>query len=368
MTASVARAALAGLAVALAAGAHPKHPKHTEAELEELYARFQRQFHRHETGKDFQPRRFAAFKKNVDSAYTLNLEQGINCTDLFDDKKCVFGITKFADLFQDEFAATRLGYRRVALRPHAKVLDLGPNLTAVSSVDWRKRGAITPVKDQGECGSCWAFSATEEIESAVFMKTGQLKTLSTQQIISCDKQDDGCDGGDTVTAYHYVEKAGGIDSASDYPDKSHTTGRTGKCSWDHEESAHVSGFTYATKPCNEGACRSQNEKALAAATAQHGPVSICVNAGGEGWQLYKGGVYSRRCSAAASDLDHCVQLVGFNSAASTPYWIVRNSWNSDWGEEGFMRLAMGKNLCGVADEATIVQVSSSEAASSPVVV
>jgi len=346
-------------------GAPPK--QHSEAELELMYKRFRQEFRHPDVDEVHEARKFAAFKRNVARAYALNSEQGIDCEDLFEDVDCVFGITKFADMFQDEFAATRLGYRRAAVRPHAPVLALEANLSAVSAVDWRQRGAVTPVKDQGECGSCWAFSATEEIESALFMSTGQLKQLSTQQVISCDKKDDGCDGGDTVTAYQYVEKAGGIDLASDYPDRSHVSGNTGKCSWDHKEATHVSGFTWATKPCENGSCRFQNEKALAASLAQHGPVSICVNAGGSGWDLYKGGVYSRKCSAAAKDLDHCVQLVGFDATASPGYWIVRNSWNTDWGEKGFMRLAMGKNLCGVADEATLVQVTGERAADALVV-
>lgn len=326
-----------------------------------MYARFQREFHGPSANGEPNPRRFAAFKQNVGRGYALNLDQGINCTDLFDDPQCVFGITKFADMFQDEFNSARLGYRRRTLRPNAPVLELNASLTAVSAIDWRQKGALTPVKDQGDCGSCWAFSATEEIESAVFMSTGKLEQLSTQQIISCDKQDDGCDGGDTVTAYRYVQKAGGIDLASDYPDKSHSSGRTGRCTWDKKKAAGVTGFAYATKPCSKGSCKSQDEKALAAATTQHGPVSICVNAGGSGWDMYKKGVYSRKCSGAASELDHCVQLVGFDQTGSTPYWILRNSWNTDWGEAGFMRLAMGKNLCGVADEATIVHVAGAEA-------
>merc|ERR1712232_134003 len=121
----------------------------------------------------------------------------------------------------------------------------------------------------------WAFSTTEEIESAVFMATGKLETLSTQQIISCDKKDDGCDGGDTVTAYKYVQKAGGLDTASDYPDKSHKTGKTGKCTWDKKAVAKVSGFTYATKPCDKGQCKNQDEDALALALDTKGPISIC---------------------------------------------------------------------------------------------
>merc|ERR1711953_11500 len=127
-----------------------------------------------------------------------------------------------------------------------------------TSVDWRSKGAVSAVKDQGECGSCWAFSATEEIESQIFMTTGKLPQLSTQQIISCDKTDGGCDGGNTETAYAYVEKAGGIDTAADYPDKSHQTGRTGKCIWNKKEVAKVTGFAYATKPCDRGQCKHQD--------------------------------------------------------------------------------------------------------------
>merc|ERR1719454_1119926 len=122
-----------------------------------------------------------------------------------------------------------MGYKPAQAHPDARVLswdEIGTT-SADSTVDWRTKGAVTPVKDQGDCGSCWAFSATEEIESAVFMATGKLETLSTQQIISCDKTDQGCNGGDTVTAYKYVEKSGGLDSASDYPDKSHNSGKSG---------------------------------------------------------------------------------------------------------------------------------------------
>lgn len=288
----------------------------------------------------------------------MNMEQGVNCTDLFDDPNCVFGITKFSDLSGDEFAATRLGFKPVEDRDNVNVLTLEDLPAAPDAVDWRPKGAVTSVKDQGQCGSCWAFSTTEEIESQVFMATGALPTLSTQQIISCDKgQDQGCDGGDTVTAYKYVQKAGGLDTGADYPDKSHKSGNTGKCTWDKKVAAKVTGFTYATKPCNSGACKNQDEDALAAALAAKGPVSICVNAAGNGWQSYKRGVFSKKCSGASSKLDHCVQLVGYDKSGATPYWIVRNSWNTDWGIDGYMHLEMGKNLCGVADEATIVQAT-----------
>merc|ERR1712232_1505027 len=136
-------------------------------------------------------------------------------TDFFDGDDCVFGITKFSDLFEDEFAKTKLGYKAHEEDFNATVLSFQDIVVAPTTVDWRPKGAVSAVKDQGDCGSCWAFSATEEIESQIFMSTGKLPKLSTQQIISCDKTDDGCDGGNTETAYKYVTKAGGIDTAAE---------------------------------------------------------------------------------------------------------------------------------------------------------
>merc|ERR1712232_761082 len=140
--------------------------------------------------------------------------------------------------------------------------------------------------------------------------------------------------------------------------KSYKSGKTGKCTWDKKEVVKVSGFTYTTKPCGKGACKHQDENAMATALAAKGPTSICVNA--ESWQNYKRGIYSKKCSSAADDMDHCVQVVGFDKSGAKPYWIVRNSWTTDWGIKGYMYLEMGKNLCGVANEATIPEVSKFE--------
>jgi C1A family cysteine protease len=301
---------------------------------------------------------FFAFQANVMSAYALNEEQGVHCTDFFDGADCVFGITKFSDMFQDEFAKTSLGYKPSKEIANATVLNLEELLSdAPTSVDWRTKGAVSPVKDQNACGSCWAFSATEEIESQMFMKSGKLPILSTQQLVACDMVDLGCDGGNTENAYAYVKKAGGLDTARDYPDTSSSSGDTGRCKWDKKEVAKITGFTYATKPCNDGPCKHQDEDALAAALVAKGPISICVNAGSDAWQSYQKGVFSKKCSADASLIDHCVQLVGFDKSGPTPYWIVRNSWNTDWGMDGYMHLAMGHNLCGIANDATIADVA-----------
>jgi len=341
-------AVLAGFALAQAVAKYP-----TEDEMETMYQRFQNENPRSDNAV-----RYPAFKANVKSAMDMNVEQNSTCTDLFDDEECVFGITKFSDMYQEEFAATHLGYKRSEEAHNAPVVNLddlqGALANAPASVDWRTKGAVTAVKDQGNCGSCWAFSATEEIESALFMATGKLPVLSTQQIISCDKVDDGCNGGNTETAYKFVEKNGGLDAAKDYPDKSHSTGKNGRCEKKTEKDASVASWSHAVKECTRGACKNQDETGLAAVLAAKGPISICVNAGAAGWQSYKRGIFAKKCSPAAADIDHCVQLVGYNKAGAKPYWIVRNSWNTNWGIKGYMHLEMGKNLCGVANDATLV--------------
>merc|ERR1712046_362454 len=244
------------------------------------------------------------------------------------------------------------GFVRMPRNGPVEVAEITDEMRAAApvSLDWSTKGAITAVKDQGQCGSCWAYSATEGIESGLFMASGKLEKLSEQQIISCDKTDGGCDGGDLPTAFDYVKKAGGIDLQSDYADTSAKSGKTGRCK-SFEKKVKVTGYKYAIPPCDSGACKNQKESDMMAALNTYGPLSVCVNA--ESWDNYSGGIYKKKCSGKASALDHCVQLVGYNKAQN--YWKVRNSWAADWGEDGFIRLPMGENACGIADEATYVQ-------------
>jgi len=226
-------------------------------------------------------------------------------------------------------------------------------MDAPAKLDWSEQGATTAVKDQGDCGSCWAYSATEGIEAGVYMQTQQKIKLSNQQIISCDKSDDGCDGGDLPTAFQYVKKNGGIDTQSDYPDTSAAKGKDGKCKKNAKKVVKVTDYEYAVPPCEGGACKNQKESDMMAALNSFGPLSVCVNA--NDWDDYSKGIYTRKCSGKYNQLDHCVQLVGYDTTASTPYWKVRNSWAADWGESGFIRLPMNENACGIADEAMYVK-------------
>jgi len=261
----------------------------------------------------------------------------------------VFGVTKFADLTPREFSAYK------GFTPHfdnsIRTIAQPSNEAIPTSVDWRQKGVVTAVKDQGQCGSCWAFSTAEEIESANAMAGNKLVELSVEQIVDCDTVDQGCNGGDTISGYAYVKQAGGLELESSYP---YTAGGgdSGNCqAVKSKEVVALHNYSYAVPGCTDS-CNKQNETLLKANLATHGPISICVNA--EPWQTYTGGILSSGCTHAYSDLDHCVQLVGYDDTGAKPYWIIRNSWNTNWGIEGYIHVAIGSNLCGIADEATLV--------------
>jgi len=273
--------------------------------------------------------RYQAFKENLLRVAKLNAEAGSETT---------YGITKFMDLTPAEFKAKYL-MKTIDPSPVKSFtpIDLS-NATVPATFDWRNQGNyITPVYNQGQCGSCWAFSITENIESMWAIAGNSLTQLSMQQVVSCDTSDSGCGGGDPPTAYAYVQSAGGLEAYSDYP----YTGENGYCQFNSADVvAKISGWNYATQD--------QDENQMAAYLVQNGPLSICVDA--ETWQYYTGGVMM--ASSCGTSLDHCVMAVGYDSSYSTPYWIVRNSWGTDWGISGYIYLQQGQNTCGVAQEAT----------------
>jgi len=253
-----------------------------------------------------------------------------------------------------------MGFVRGARNGAFKVANITEEmrLNAPASLDWSVTGATTPVKDQGGCGSCWAYSATEGIESAVFMATGEVRNLSAQQIISCDKVDLGCRGGDLQSALRYAVDAGGLDSAAHYPDVSHTTEKTEECEWSGQKVVTVTDWYMAVPPCEATGpgepCNNQDEAGLKAALHNFGPLSVCINAA---WYDYRSGVLNATCPGGYDDLNHCVQLVGYDTTVPSPYWKVRNSWNTFWGEDGFIRLPMGINSCGIANEAAFAMAT-----------
>jgi len=276
------------------------------------------------------PKRLAIFSNNLERVNKLNAEH------ILLGGEAVHGVTQFLDLTPEEFKAIYLTYvpRNETEVEHRPLLELDGPLA--STVDWRTKGAVTPVKDQGQCGSCWAFSATEAIESFFFLKTQKLVELSPQQITSCDKVDGGCNGGWPYRAYNYVKSAGGMELGKDYPYTSGTSGQTGVCKFVSSKVVSGTGLTgYTSIQKSE----SQLQTAL-----NNGPVSVCVAA--DAFQSYRGGILK----SCPGSIDHCVQAVGYDSTNN--YWIVRNSWATTWGEQGYIRIAMGKDLCQIAQDAT----------------
>jgi len=291
------------------------------------------------TGNDYQFR-LNVFKSNLQLSQYYNQREG----------KPVYGVTKFMDLTPEEFRAQYLMPKgKIQHKVDAEMVPL-PEATAVPvRFDWNDKKAVTPVYDQGQCGSCWAFSATEAIESQWFLAGHTLVSLSPQQIVDCDKGrgDEGCNGGDTPTAYEYVIAAGGMDTMTDYP----YTAEDDTCAFKSSEiAASIKNWTYITQ--------NKNETEMQLKLLANGPLSICVDA--ESWQLYIGGVISDLCG---DSLDHCVLITGYDDAyvdwvdETVQIWKIRNSWGADWGESGYVYVERGYDLCGVADEVTIPLVN-----------
>jgi len=255
-----------------------------------------------------------------------------------------FALNKFADRTAEEFSANKGYVPRPRIDKKKECLAL-TGVAAPDSFDWSSKDKLTPVKDQQQCGSCWAFSATENIESvwmiAKDLTPANFKPLGPQQIVDCDTVDGGCNGGDTPTAFEYVIKAGGQEPESAYPYKAVNQ----KCHFVKADvEVTIRSYQYATK--------TKNESQMQEATATVSPLSICVDA--EPWQFYSGGVMKR--AQCGTSLDHCVQIAGYDVSANPPYWRVRNSWGVSWGEQGFIRLEFGQNTCGCAEEATTAVV------------
>ncbi|UYV63837.1 hypothetical protein LAZ67_2005786 [Cordylochernes scorpioides] len=206
-------------------------------------------------------------------------------------------------------------------------------------VDWTKEGLVTHVKNQWLCGSCWAFSATGALEGQVKKATGQLISLSVQQLIDCDKHDKGCHGGLMDSAYDYIKEAGGIESSDDYSYWSmHLWCRHKK----RLDVAHVKGYTWIP----EG-----DEEALKKAVATIGPIAVALNAKME-LQYYRSGVYSSsHCPGDRESLNHGVLIVGYGEENGVPYWLIKNSWGKWWGQRGYMKLKRNVNMCGIANYA-----------------
>eukprot|EP00768_Dysnectes_brevis_P007707 gnl/Dysnectes_brevis/660_a728_6160.p1 GENE.gnl/Dysnectes_brevis/660_a728_6160~~gnl/Dysnectes_brevis/660_a728_6160.p1 ORF type:complete len:314 (-),score=121.77 gnl/Dysnectes_brevis/660_a728_6160:57-998(-) len=272
-------------------------------------------------------RRFQIFKENMRTAALLERL----------DSTGVYGDSPFMDLTEDEFSAKYLRAMEPPLRRTTAV-----NIAdAPDAWDWDHKGYVQEVKDQGQCGSCWAFSVVGGSESAYAIKTGNLLNGAEQQLVDCDTQDSACDGGNLDYAYSYVETYG-IMPTSSYR---YTSGKTAKPTTCKYDSSNIAITVASHTDLPEG-----DEDSMANALYANGPVSIALNA--TPLQFYSSGIMNPSwCSPRR--IDHGVLLVGYGSENNTPYWRIKNSWGASWGEEGYFRLIRGSNACGVAEWAVV---------------
>ncbi|XWS15840.1 hypothetical protein CRYUN_Cryun34aG0036300 [Craigia yunnanensis] len=274
-------------------------------------------------------KRFENFKRN----FKYILERNANRKSTKREHRV--GLNKFADMSNEEF---RKAYLSKVKEPINKGSILSRNMTrkvqscdAPSSLDWRNYGIVTGVKDQGSCGSCWAFSSTGAIEGINALVTSDLVSLSEQELMDCDSTNYGCDGGYMDYAFEWVINNGGIDTETDYP----YTGVDGACNTTKEETKVVSIDGYQDVE--------ESDSALLCAVAQQ-PVSVGIDGSAIDFQLYTGGIYDGSCSDNPDDIDHAVLIVGYGSEDSENYWIVKNSWGTSWGMDGYFYLKRDTDL------------------------
>eukprot|EP00980_Cylindrotheca_fusiformis_P028909 scaffold22672_cov141-Cylindrotheca_fusiformis.AAC.12 len=281
------------------------------------------------------------------------------------EPKFKLGHNAFSDMTQDEYAEfNNLGkYGNAEFAKLSAQNQLNPDATSATHrqldnvglpdyVNWIAMGGVTPVKNQGSCGSCWAFSTTGALEGARFVRTGELVALSEQNLLDCDHQDLGCSGGLMDNAFKFDEKSGGLCSEEDYPYEA----KQGKIC-NPNNCTDVPGSivsTFYDVPHGD-------EKAMLSAIAMQ-PISVAIQADQFVFQFYKKGVLTDDKCGKAGNIDHGVLAVGYGTDLETqePYWLVKNSWGETWGENGYIRMSRNSEndfgMCAILKMASYPEV------------
>ncbi|XP_072924895.1 cathepsin L2-like isoform X3 [Hemitrygon akajei] len=298
-------------------------------------------FHRKQYQEENINYRRMVWEKNMRYIEQHNLEHSMG------KHSFTVGMNQFGDLTLEEFKQLRLNTdkRKEVENSTWKIFAQQENAQLPPHVDWRPKGYVTPVKDQGQCGSCWAFSTTGVLEGQVFNKTGKLISLSEQYLMDCSRTvgNAGCNGGSVMASFAFI-KDQGIASEQSYP----YVAKNGDCKFEQSDIvATCKGVTQIRK---------DSEADLAAAVATVGPISAGIDAEHRSFMLYKSGIfYEPHCSTV--DLDHGILVVGYGMENQKPYWIVKNSWGSNWGNKGYVHMAKDMdNNCGIASNAVYPEV------------
>ncbi|XP_035226475.1 cathepsin L1-like [Stegodyphus dumicola] len=306
-----------------------------DPELDTHWENFKRIFQKQYSGREEGARRLI-FEGHVNDIVKHNLEFDLGI------HKYRKGLNEFADMSHDEFVKTLNGFKGAKLNKSTTTFILPSNIDLPDTVDWRQQGLVTGVKNQGQCGSCWAFSTTGSLEGQHKKKTGKLVSLSEQNLMDCSRPEGnmGCEGGLMDQGFEYIKKNGGIDTEQSYP----YTAEDGTC---HFKKANVGATCTGFVDIPSG-----DESALQKAVATIGPVSVAIDASQFSFQLYSGGIYDEpNCSTQT--LDHGVLAIGYGTEDGTDYWLVKNSWGTSWGDNGYIKMSRNKNnQCGIATQAS----------------
>jgi len=314
---------LLGLAAVSATVPHLLGEEHYQSSFALFVAKYNKIY-----SKDDLVSRYNIFKSNLDFITETN-KKNLSYT---------VGMNKFGDMTLEEFHAKYTGYNNIKrdfIRSKNGPTHQSHLLNNPASVDWRTKNAVTPVKDQGQCGSCWAFSATGSMEGAYALKKSSLISLSEQQLVDCSgsQGNQGCNGGLMDYAFEYVIANKGITTEALYPYKAVDQ----RCKSPLPKSA-IMISSYTDVDANK-------DQALENAVAM-GPVSVAIEADQAAFQFYTSGVFDADCG---DQLDHGVLAVGYNTLNNKKYWIVKNSWGADWGNQGYIWMVRtdGEGECGI---------------------
>ncbi|XP_061573546.1 cathepsin K [Cololabis saira] len=322
------------LCVLLLAGSALSHLD--EAFLDQQWDQWKLTHAREYNGLDEEGIRRAIWEKNMLMIEAHNQEAalGIHSYEL--------GMNHLGDMTSEEVVEMMTGLQTPEYRDRSFTMALNDDVRRLpKSVDYRKKGMVTSVKNQGACGSCWAFSSAGALEGQLAKKTGKLVDLSPQNLVDCVTENDGCGGGYMTNAFNYVNENGGIDSEEAYP----YVGENEPCRYN---SSGMAAQCRGYKEIPEG-----DEHALAVALYKVGPVSVGIDATLSTFQFYQKGIYyDRNCNK--EDINHAVLAVGYGvNTKGKKFWIVKNSWGESWGNKGFIMMARNRgNLCGIANLAS----------------
>ena len=283
--------------------------------------------------------RFEVFKMNVMNLYK-------------ESQKYKTGITKFSDLTQQEFAKIYLNLNYDAMAV-ANFNPAHPSFSnaAPDSFDWRDKGLVTPVRDQGMCGSCWAFSTVANLEGLYYKLKGVAVDLSEQILVDCDTYDSACNGGLMEYAFQWI-KENGMETEEDYP----YTGYKGSCKADPSKYIDMKVTGWKKLGSSTSTWSPVDEEEIKEFLYETGPLAIALNA--NPLQTYTGGILDKTSSQCpVSGINHAVTLVGYGAESGVDYWIVKNSWGANWGENGYFRIRRGTGCCGVNCYITTALVS-----------